>query len=121
EAALVDYPGVSAAKHEVLRELYAGFRREHLGRATPRAARFRRFQARAGEALRRHALFEALQGHLHSVDRSIWGWPAWPEALRDLRSPAVREFEAQAIESIEYHEYLQWQAALQLERAAARC
>lgn len=121
EAALVDYPGVSAAKHEVLHELYAHFRRAHLARSTPRAARFRRFQASAGEALRRHALFEALQAHLHRADPSIWGWPVWPEALRDVGSPAVREFEATAIEAIEYHEYLQWQAALQLDRAAARC
>lgn len=94
-ASLVDFDGVSAAKHEVLRELYAHFRDRHLAHVTARAQQFRAFQAQAGAALRRHASFEAL----HEA-----GGAAPP-----------------AIERIEYHEYLQWQADLQLGRAAERC
>jgi len=94
-SALVDFEGVSEAKHVVLRALYAHFRRAHLANATPRAAAFRAFQARAGAALRRHATFEAEHEPLHVA-------------------PAP-------IERIEYHEYLQWQADRQLAGAAARC
>src|SRR5690606_17129063 len=51
----------------------------------------------------------------------IWGWPVWPEPWRDPSGDPVAQFEAGAIERIEYYEYLQWQAARQLARAAARC
>jgi (1->4)-alpha-D-glucan 1-alpha-D-glucosylmutase len=94
-ASLVDFDGVSAAKHEVLRELYAHFRDRHLAHVTARAQQFRAFQAQAGAALRRHASFEAL----HEAGSA----------------------DPPAIERIEYHEYLQWQADLQLGRAAERC
>ena len=94
-SALVDFEGVSDAKHDVLRELHAHFRRAHLAHATPRAAEFRAFQAQAGAALRRHATFEAEHEPLHASSASI--------------------------ERIEYHEYLQWHADRQLARAAARC
>ncbi|RPH67248.1 MAG: malto-oligosyltrehalose synthase, partial [Burkholderiales bacterium] len=121
DAGFVDFDGVSQAKHEVLRDLYAHFRRAHLERNTPRAAAFRGFQAQAGAPLRRHALFEALQERFHADDPSVWGWPVWPEPWRDASGEPVAQFETQAIERIEYYEYLQWQAERQLARAAARC
>ncbi|MCC7059464.1 MAG: 4-alpha-glucanotransferase, partial [Burkholderiaceae bacterium] len=121
DADLVDFRAVSEAKHEVLGALHAHFRSQHLACATPRAAAFRRFQERAGAALRRHALFEALQEHFHGADASVWGWPAWPAAWRDADSPQLARFELEAIERIEYFEYLQWQAERQLARAASRC
>ncbi len=120
-AELVDYEGVSSAKHEALRDLYTHFRQAHLERDTPRATAFRAFQSAGGAALRRHALFEALQERFHAADPSIWGWPVWPEPWRDPSGDPVAQFEAGAIERIEYYEYLQWQAARQLARAAARC
>ncbi|MBX3589628.1 MAG: malto-oligosyltrehalose synthase [Burkholderiaceae bacterium] len=121
DAELVDLEGVSGAKHEALRELYAHFRHAHLERATPRAAAFRAFQSSRGAPLRRHALFEALQARFHAQDPSIWGWPVWPEEWRDPGGEQAVRFEVEAIEAIEYYEYLQWQAERQLERAAARC
>lgn len=96
-ASLVDYAGVARAKHEVLRELYAHFRGCHLAHDTQRARDFRAFQARAGDTLRRYARFEAT----HAAD-----------AMHDADA---------ALPQIEYHEYLQWQADLQLARVAARC
>lgn len=92
EAGLIDHEGVSRAKHEVLRELHAHFRSRHLAQDSPRAREFRAFQAQAGEALRRHASFEAMQ-----------------------------EGAGEDAQRVEYHEYLQWQADRQLARAAARC
>jgi (1->4)-alpha-D-glucan 1-alpha-D-glucosylmutase len=120
EAELVDYPGVAAAKYEVLELLYAHFRERQLGPGLPRGDAFRAFQARGGEVLRRHALFEALQEALHAADASVWGWPVWPEDYRDPDGEAAKRFAAERLERIEYYEYLQWQAERQLSRAAAR-
>ncbi len=101
EASLVDYEGVSRAKHAVLRELHAHFRSRHLAHDTQRAREFRAFQAQAGDALRLHAGFEAMQ-------------ETAPGA-----SPAPEQDELPR--RAEYYEYLQWQADRQLARAAARC
>ncbi|HSU23729.1 MAG TPA: malto-oligosyltrehalose synthase, partial [Variovorax sp.] len=69
----------------------------------------------------RHATFEALQAHFFSADASVWGWPVWPEEYRDPASPAVARFAETRSERIGYYEYLQWQAARQLQRASDQC
>jgi (1->4)-alpha-D-glucan 1-alpha-D-glucosylmutase len=117
----VDYPGVSAAKHEVLALLWAHFRERHLRTASARGAAFRAFQRERGLALRRHALFEALQQHFHAADASVWGWPVWPEAYRDPQSDAVQRFARDRTAAVEFFEYLQWQADLQLQQLNRRC
>lgn len=117
---LVDYVGVAAAKREVLERLYAHFRREHLARSSARAQQFNQFRKLHGTDLRRHALFDALQSHFHRSDATIWGWPVWPEAFRNPESPQVAAFEREQIEAVEFHEYLQWQADLQLAQVARR-
>ena len=117
---LVDYPGVAAAKREVLELLYASFRTRHLENQSPRGLAFRAFQAAAGRSLRLHALYEALQEHFRAKDRSVGGWMQWPEAYRDPREPTVAGFERDHLERTEYYEYLQWNALLQLQAVAGR-
>lgn len=122
-ATLVDYAGVAAAKFEVLALLYASFRERHLaadgaGAVDGRGADFLSFVAQGGEALQRHALFECLQDRFHAADPGVWGWPVWPEGFRDPDGPEVAAFAAANGERLRYHQYLQWQAALQLEHAA---
>jgi len=121
EAELVDYAGVAAGKRPLLEMLYAHFRAQHLAAGTRRARAFRDFCAEHGLALRRYALFEALQEHLHRADPSAHGWQQWPEPYRDPASDAVTEFAAQNAERIAFFEYLQWQAHLQLARVEAFC
>jgi len=123
ETELVDYPGVAAAKFEVLELLYASFRARHLAKEarSRRAREFRGFQRAGGAALRRHALFESMQAQFHQADASVWGWPVWPQDYRDHESEAVVRFAEEQIERVEYYEYLQWQAELQLGRVAGRC
>ena len=118
-ATLVDYPGVAAAKHEVLTLLYSHF----LQRADDDVLvqDFRRFGDEAGDALSQQALFEALQEHLHRHDPTVWGWPAWPQAWRDPQGAEVLRFAQQHAQRIQYFEYLQWQAARQLEDAGRQC
>src|SRR5688500_10644062 len=117
---LIDYRAVAALKLEVLQLLYAHFRLHHLKAGTEGARAFRDFQAAGGEALRRHALFEALQQHFHDGDPAVWGFPVWPEAYRDPRSEEVARYAAANVERIEFYEYLQWHADAQLAYAAGR-
>ena len=117
EAPLVDYPGVAAAKFEVLERLYAHFRARHLQAPQPgrRALEFHDFQAAGGEMLRRHALHEALREHFARA------WQDWPDPYRDPAREEVARFASEHAERVEYYQYLQWQAELQLARVAHRC
>jgi 4-alpha-glucanotransferase/(1->4)-alpha-D-glucan 1-alpha-D-glucosylmutase len=119
-AELVDYPGVAAAKFEILELLHAHFREHHLACGSPRAEDFRRYRQDAGAVLSRHALFEALQAHFLRADPALWGWPVWPAAYRDPDSAAVRRFAEEHAERVGFFEYLQWQAELQVAAAASR-
>ena len=117
---LVDYPGVAALKLPLLELAYRHFREHQLTPDAERGRAFRRFQTEGGALLRQHALFEALQEHFHREDPSVWGWPAWPAPYRRPDAPEVTQFAQANTERIELYEYLQWQAALQLQRAGAR-
>ena len=117
---LVDYTGVARVKLQVLELLYKHFRAKHLLTGSERADGFRSFCARGGEALRLHALFEAIQEHFFAGDAAIRSWPAWPESFRDPGFPAVERFATEHAERVEYYEYLQWQADLQLGAVRAR-
>lgn len=121
ESDIVDYEGVAGAKFEILELLYTGFRTRHVEQDSPRARAFRDFQAREGEALRRYALFEALHAEFHAREPSAWGWQHWPQECRDPDAEAVARLAAERLERVEFHEYLQWQAARQLARLGERC
>ncbi|HEX4882529.1 MAG TPA: 4-alpha-glucanotransferase, partial [Casimicrobiaceae bacterium] len=117
---LVRHAEVAAAKHRVLEIVFADARRSRHARARERWTQFETYKATGGEALRRHARFEALQEHLHRADPDVWGWPAWPEAYRDPGSAAVQRFADEHAERVDYFAWLQWQAAQQRAEAAAR-
>jgi (1->4)-alpha-D-glucan 1-alpha-D-glucosylmutase len=118
ETPLVDYPGVAQAKREVLLLLHRSFRRRHATAGTARAKSFERFRQERGDALARHALFEALQAHFHDQDPSVWGWPAWPDRYRDPSSSEVAAFARDHETAVDFYAWLQWQADLQRARAA---
>jgi 4-alpha-glucanotransferase len=112
---LVDYAGVAAAKMPLLRMLFEHFRREHVAPGSARAAAFGKFIANRGEPLRLHALHDAIDAYLRSLDRErFWGWPVWPEHLRDPAHAGVAEFAVVHAESVEFHSWLQWIADEQL-------
>lgn len=116
----VDYAGVAAMKRPVLEELFAHFRAQYSLRGTERGRAFMAYREQEGEALYRHALYEALQEYFHARDSAIWGWPAWPEAFRDPRSPEVRQFAEEHRDRVEFFQYLQWQADSQLAACGRR-
>ena len=114
--AFVDYPGVAAAKFEMLPLLFDQFR----AAGGSRAAEFDTWRAAQGMALERHARFEALQAHFRAQDDGIWGWPAWPAEYRDPAAPAVAAFAHAHAAAVAYYAWLQWLADTQLAAAAAR-
>jgi (1->4)-alpha-D-glucan 1-alpha-D-glucosylmutase len=115
EPDLVDYPRVCAAKLGMLEALYTNFAKRHPPGSSARARHFAQFREQRGEALRLHALHEAL--HEFHGKR----WHQWPEEHRDPSSEAVRQFAADHAERLGLHEYMQWQADLQLGAAHGRC
>jgi 4-alpha-glucanotransferase len=111
----VDYPGVAAAKLPLLRTLYDHFLREHLEPGTGRAREFRAYVAGRGEPLRVHALHDAIDEHLRARDPNrYWGWPVWPDGLRNPSQAGVREFAQAHSQAVGFHQWLQWIAEQQL-------
>jgi (1->4)-alpha-D-glucan 1-alpha-D-glucosylmutase len=115
DAEMVDYAGVAGAKDEVLRILWRHFERHELDKDRSRGAHFLAYMREREHTIGRHALFEALQEHLHAQDPNVWGWPAWPEAYRDPHGPAVRAFAHEHPSDVRYRFWLQWLAETQLE------
>jgi (1->4)-alpha-D-glucan 1-alpha-D-glucosylmutase len=93
-AELVDYPGVSRAKLEVLELLFRETRRR------PRPSSF--------------SVFEALR------ERFGYGWERWPAQYRDPDSKAVKAFARKNAHRVAFHEYLQRQARAQLDAVQRR-
>lgn len=119
-AETVDYRAVAAAKYPVLEKLHRHFRERHLRAGTGRGLAFEAYRRLRGRDLRGLALFQALQEHFHREDPSVYGWQGWPEDYRDPDAPQVRAFSAEHGERVEFWEYLQWQAEIQLESLGAR-
>jgi (1->4)-alpha-D-glucan 1-alpha-D-glucosylmutase len=120
-APLVDYPAVVGLKHQVLELLYAWFRERHLGAPEDvRGAAFRAFQNVGGAALRRFAAFQALRERFAAGTGAAIPWRRWPAEFHDPNGPAVAALIAEQVERVEFFEYLQWQADLQLTAGAAR-
>ena len=118
EGELVGYRVSFAAKREIMELLYRCFRESHQGRGDARERAFAAYLASGGEALRRHALFEAIAGKLHDDGIAAAGdWRGWPAALRDVNGPAVAAFAEAHVERVEFHAYLQWQFDTQLDAA----
>ncbi|MDX1487052.1 MAG: 4-alpha-glucanotransferase, partial [Acidiferrobacterales bacterium] len=114
EADLVQYAKVAELKFAALELLYAHFCEHHVRADSERARAFRAFREQEGDALYRHALYEALQEHFHREDANVWGWPMWPPEYRHFESRHVSAFASAQSERLEFFEYLQWLANSQL-------
>jgi 4-alpha-glucanotransferase len=118
-ADLVDHPAVWRLKLRALELLFESFRARHLASSSPQARAFGEFRAEMGEALERHAIFDAL--HEHALRTTgAWSWHNWPEPLRTPESAEVGAFAREHQERVDFFAYLQWQADLQLREAQAR-
>jgi 4-alpha-glucanotransferase len=115
--AQVDYAEVWALKLPILERLHHVFRMRPAG--GPRRAAFEAFRRARGQALRRQALFDALQERFLREDPANWSWRTWPEPFRRPQSPEVERFARDGAQRVEFFEYLQWLADEQLARAQA--
>jgi (1->4)-alpha-D-glucan 1-alpha-D-glucosylmutase len=115
EDELVNYSEVVAIKRVVLEMLYRHFYTHHLEAEDKRGKAFRSFQNQGGEKLYLFALFEALQEYFHQQGVRDHGWPSWPANYHNPKSEAVLDFASTHQERVEFFQYLQWQANLQLE------
>jgi len=106
EGQLVDHVAVRRLKDGSLRRLYA---------SAPAEPGFDAFVADRGDALRAHAAFEALGGHMTA--EGLGASPStWPEHYRTFASPAVAAFMDTHADDVRYHMWLQYQADRQLAR-----
>jgi 4-alpha-glucanotransferase len=112
---LVDYEAVALIKREIFRLIFADFAAlcardpdHHLVQA------FALFAKESGEALRRFAIYQALSCQPGFGDN----WMAWPEAFRDSGGAAAHEFAKSDPLAVAYHEFLQWEAGVQLSACA---
>jgi len=118
---LVGYRVTSAGKRYVLEQMYNAFCHVHRGHGDERDRAFETYLASGGEALRRHALFEAIAWKLHGDGVAAAGdWRRWPAGLRDVHGTDVAAFAEANAERVEFHAWLQWQFDSQLDLAAAR-
>ncbi|MEM7487544.1 MAG: 4-alpha-glucanotransferase [Pseudomonadota bacterium] len=99
---LVDYSAVARAKLAALRDVFD---------AMPADPAFDAFVEAGGEALRLHALFEALS-HAHGG-----GWYDWPEPFQRPDTAEVRAFARDHGSEIRFHLWLQFVARTQLRAA----
>ena len=116
---LVDYAEVTIAKLRVLRMIHRRFRERA---ADQRRDAYRQFCERHGASLERFAEFEALRLHLSGEPAhaacAASSWDRWPAEWHDPTSPAFGHFRRDLAVEIDLQKFLQFEAGLQLERAA---
>lgn len=121
KAETVDLKQVAVEKLQILDRLYQQFRSNHLNKVTARAQAFREYQQARGRVLKDFATHQALAERLAKDGNHFESWHAWPEKYQDVDSESVKEFALANNERIEFFEYLQWQAELQLEAVGHLC
>ena len=105
----VDYTGVIQTKIGMLRQVF-----DQASFSAERQAAFDAFVAAGGDSLQQQAAFDALQAHFYAKGDNAWGWPVWPEALRDYHNPAVAAWMAEHHQDVAFYLYLQFLADEQL-------
>ncbi len=110
----VNWPQARREKHALLAAVLPLLKASSL----PQRAEFERYAEKAGDALRRHAVFEALRASRPDE----WDWRRWPKELRSPDSPAVQTFALQHAGAVELHLFQQWlaQRSLAVAQAQAR-
>lgn len=90
EAEWVDYDTVGELKMTALRYAWQRFSQRQQDDASQ--AHFTAFIEKGGESLYWQAAFDALHGAMRRENKDAWGWPVWPENLREAHGEAVQQF-----------------------------
>jgi glycogen operon protein len=102
----VDY---EAAWAVIKRTLATAFDDFNARRPGTQSTAFQGYCRENGEALRRHAVFEAIAENSGTVDRQ-----KWPQGLRDIGSPEVSQFAQAHQKDVRFGQWLQWVCDTQL-------
>ena len=121
-APLVQYGTVTRLKMSALEELRRCFHRRHQDAPDSGEGKtsFHAFRDRSGPALRRFAVFQALDEVHGGPNGQRVPWTEWPAGYRRPDTAEVARFAEAHVDRVDFHEYLQWQADEQLAAAAAR-
>lgn len=114
QAAKAPLEEVKQAKLKALWLGYQTFLSVHQANRTARFHAFEAYQSAQAGWLRRYALFRALKEFY-----SWQTWLAWPEHFKNFDLQALREFEAQHREYVNFYAYVQWILDGQLRRVKA--
>ncbi len=114
----IDYQRVANVKHKALELVFSEYKKQFLTGAKAENKAFKAFVKEGSDSLKNLAIFEAIQYDLKQSDKDFWGWPVFPDELKDPTSPAVKEFAKQNKSQIEFYMFLQWQASIQFEQAS---
>ncbi|TBR17915.1 4-alpha-glucanotransferase [bacterium] len=105
----VRFERARALKRRLLEGAFASFERSADG---GRREAFGRFCGANGDWLPDYALFRALK------EEHAWApWDAWEAGLRDRRPEALQEARARLTRPVRFHEWLQWTAHSQWDKA----
>ena len=117
ETDLVDYPSVTKLKLSALSAVFDWQRTQYFSKNTSKNRAFKAFITQGGESLQTIAVYDALQEDLAGKGKASWGWPVFPDEYADFNSPAVAKFAKANAKRVQFFLWLQWQAALQFEKA----
>ncbi len=113
--AIIDWESALSNRSKALRCLFAALE-------PSTRARVHAWVSTQGEALQRHALFEALSQHFgpRHAGGGAPDWRDWPAEYRDTSSPAVARFREDHSQEIAFHLFAQWLASLSLAHSQDR-
>ncbi|MDF1586077.1 4-alpha-glucanotransferase [Marinimicrococcus flavescens] len=117
DPAFIDYQAAGRARLGALERVFDAFQQTHLAQETALAREFRRWRDAHGQALERHALFDALHEAALRRAPEQWAHWTWPEGLRSPDAPEARRFARENERRITFFAFLQWLADGQLGQA----
>ena len=113
----VDYAKVAYLKLRVLTALFDVYQSTYLQSKTPQREAFNTFVEEGGESLDMLAVYDVMQEHLKELGEPSWGWPVFPNKFKEYHKPEVAKFAKKNKTRVQFYQFLQWQAAQQLEAA----
>ncbi|MCA1323934.1 4-alpha-glucanotransferase [Herbaspirillum sp. alder98] len=121
-AGLVDWERAGTHRMHLLRRLYALYQTEAAGpEGRAHQAAFAAFRLEGGRALQAHAVYEAYSHALAARHQpGSCDWRTWGDDGRNPETAFMRDFARQQSGEVDFHLFLQWQAARGLAQAQRR-
>jgi len=114
ESETVNLSSILEYKIKIFKILYQSFRTNHINNNTTKSQDFFHYLSAKGDNLRKQALFEAIKEYLIYENPKLTSWHEWPGDYKNPNSEAMLVFEKNNIETVQFYEFLQWQADIQL-------